>query len=95
MSKSSLLGRRHQLRSRGKIQAHNVCWTSDDTRVITLQSVLGSKATRLKVWDSFTGDLLRVLPKVSSEVCKLVVPHPLNHAIAITGGDDGVFAGCG
>ena len=53
--------------------------------------MLGSKATRLKVWDSGTGDLLRVLPQISSNVCKLVVPHPLNHAIAITGGDDGIF----
>ena len=60
-------------------------------RVITLQNVLGSEATRCKVWDSGTGDLLRVLSHVSSQVCKLVVPHPLNPAFALTGGDDGVL----
>lgn len=60
---------------------------------ISLASVSNSKETslptRLKVWDSFTGDLLRVVPIVSELSCKLLATHPTNPLIVLTSGVDG------
>jgi len=81
------MGRR-LTRARQKTQAYNVCWTSDDARIITLQNT-ASGDSRLKVWDSFTGDLLRMLPSIGSAPCKQLKPHPLDATLALTGGEDG------
>jgi WD40 repeat protein len=85
-----------------KSQVYNVGWTADDLRVVTIQSVpsrpnlthVGSGPpklmTRLKVWDSTTGDLLRVIWSVSSSPCSVLLLHPLDPQIALTAGEDGL-----
>ena len=85
-------GGRRLTRSREKIQAYNVCWTADDSRIITLQNISSGSASggsRLKVWDSFTGDLLRMIYSIGTMPCKQLRPHPLDSRLALTGGDDG------
>eukprot|EP01035_Chromulina_nebulosa_P017150 gene17150-22664_t len=95
-------------RNQLKTQVYNVAWTCDDSRVISLQSVLLSSTensttftkdldaqdlvpTRLKVWDSYTGDLLRTVPFIGMKACKLLTLHPKNPAIALTSGLDGII----
>ena len=78
-------GRRNVNRKKNKPQVNSTCWTMDDCRVITLQSVpsVGTvgystatnsnlASTRLKVWDSVTGDLLRLIPTVCSVTAKVI-----------------------
>lgn len=79
-----------------KTEAYNACWTNDGNRIITLQSVpiKGSSSTRyeptrLKVWDSITGDLLKVIRRVSDLSCRTLVVHPINPSIVLTCGEDG------
>ena len=81
-------------------EVKSVCWTMNDLRVVTLQSVPGMsdkiQGTRLKVWDSVTGDLLRMIRTVSSAVTagvgSVLEPHPLDPAVVITGGEDGIVS---
>ena len=92
-------GRRTMNRQKNKPQVNSVCWTKNDASVITLQSVqVGADvkspriiaSTRLKVWDSVTGDLLRVIPCVSTVTANVLYPHPLDPSIVLTGGEDGM-----
>jgi WD40 repeat protein len=92
-------GRRTMNRQKNKPQVNSVCWTKNDASVITLQSVqVGGDvkspriiaSTRLKVWDSVTGDLLRVIPCVSAVTANVLYPHPLDPTIVLTGGEDGM-----
>ena len=94
-------GRRTMNRQKNKPQVNSVCWTKNDLRVVTLQSVhsdCDSKAlkvvasTRLKVWDSVTGDLLRVISCVSTVTANVLYPHPLDPSVVLTGGEDGYVA---
>lgn len=86
---------RNRVRTRSTIQVYNACWTVDDLRVITVQSVPKSsnddvlQPTRLKVWDSMNGDLLRVIRNISDTASKCLVRHPLNPNIVTTAGEDG------
>lgn len=95
-------GRQAASRSRSKILVYNACWTIDDLRVVTIQSVPSAsdstggagngdstQATRLKVWDAMNGDLLRVIRNISNAASQCLVPHPLNASIVVTAGDDG------
>jgi WD40 repeat protein len=89
-------GRRGANRKKTKAQVYNVCWTMDDLRVVTLQSVqtsasdgVSASPTRLKMWDSMTGDLLRVIATASSTTAKTLFPHPTDPAIILTAGEDG------
>ena len=91
-------GMRRSNSGRWNLSVHNVCWTCNDLRVVTLQSVpsLGSGndltvPTRLKVFDSITGELLRIIRNVSSGPSKCLVPHPIEAHIIVTGGDDGII----
>lgn len=93
--------RRTMNRQKNKPQVNSVCWTKNDLRVVTLQSVhseCDSKAlkviasTRLKVWDSVTGDLLRVISCVSTVTANVLYPHPLDPSVVLTGGEDGYVA---
>lgn len=98
----SLFSSRRTTKKQLKTEAFNVAWTCDDTRILTLQSVVTSsfvslasskesmQPTRLKIWDSFTGDLLRTVPLVGQVACKLLCPHPLQPSIALTSGLDGM-----
>eukprot|EP01033_Poteriospumella_lacustris_P000228 gene229-151_t len=77
-------------------KVHNVAWTCDDARIITVQSITGSKnifeagkATRLKVWDAMTGDLLRIIWSISEVTSGCLVRHPFNPCFAVTAGEDG------
>jgi len=82
-----------------KSQLYNVCWSLDCTRIVTVQSVLLSSSTnnnnnnnlptRLKVWDSTNGDLLRVIWSISNISCRVLIKHPLNPSIFLTTGEDG------
>eukprot|EP01038_Epipyxis_sp_PR26KG_P011104 gene11104-14904_t len=95
-----LRGRSIASRMKKPIQVYNALWTCDDSRVVTIQSIRtaqhknsyhdsDSSPTRLKVWDSSNGDLLRVIPLIS-EVCnRVLILHPLNPTIAATAGEDG------
>ena len=94
-------GRRTTNKKKNKPQVNSVCWTMNDLNVITLQSVqIGgdlnpSKAiasTRLKVWDSVTGDLLRVIATVSTVSANVLYPHPLDPSVCVTGGEDGIVS---
>jgi WD40 repeat protein len=94
-------GRRTMNRQKNKPQVNSVCWTKNDLRVVTLQSVhsdCDSKSlkvvasTRLKVWDSVTGDLLRVISCVSTVTANVLYPHPLDPSVVLTGGEDGYVA---
>lgn len=94
-------GRRTLNRQKNKPQVNSVCWTKNDLRVVTLQSVhsdCDSKSvkviasTRLKVWDSVTGDLLRVISCVSTVTANVLYPHPLDPSVVLTGGEDGYVA---
>lgn len=88
-------------RTQSKTKVYNVCWSNDDTKVITVQSVIATansstvflpnQSTRLKVWDSMTGDLLRVIKTVSEISSRVLVAHPLNASIALTSGEDGTI----
>ena len=93
--------RRTMIRQKNKAHVNSVCWTKNDLRVVTLQSVqVGADnkhlkiiaSTRLKVWDSVTGDLLRVIPCVSTVTANVLYPHPLDPAVILTGGDDGIVS---
>jgi WD40 repeat protein len=92
-SRSGRRGGRAGLRSTSNV--YNVVWTMDDLKIITLQSVPGLAAekktqpTRLKVWDSITGDLLRVIATVCETDCNIVCSHPTDSNIALTCGADG------
>ena len=93
------LNRSRRRRQCLKSQLYNVCWSLDCTRVITVQSVLLSSSannnsnnhlpTRLKVWDSTNGDLLRVIWSISNISCRVLIKHPLNPSIFLTTGEDG------
>lgn len=84
-----------------KTELENVCWTCDDIYVISLQSNKkrkGEKITlRLKVWDSMTGELIRVMwyhsqvIPMHDEQLKptLLCPHPSDPNIIVTCGSDG------
>ena len=85
-----------------KSQLHNVCWTADGSHVVTVQSIVEATATaaananaasgqgtRLKVFDSITGDLLRVIWCVSTTTCTLLACHPTHSSIVMTSGEDG------
>ena len=87
-------------RAHSKTKVYNVCWSTDDTKIISIQSVvappvsnssifLPTQPTRLKVWDSMTGDLLRVVKLISETCSRVLVAHPLNASIALTSGEDG------
>jgi WD40 repeat protein len=88
-------------RIRLKSQLYNACWTCDSSKIVTIQSVVlpshqpgagaGADAlpTRLKVWDAMTGDLLRVIWKVSDISCRSLCTHPLNPSVVATCGEDG------
>ena len=91
-------GRRTMNKKKNKPQVNSVCWTMNDLCVITLQSVqMGDDvnpakaiaSTRLKVWDSVTGDLLRVIATVSTVSANVLYPHPLDPSVCVTGGEDG------
>lgn len=83
----------------GVLQVFNACWTCDDQRIVTLQTVClvpevsGSASaeapTRLKVWCAVTGDLLRIIGTVSTRETKILSPHPRNPHVAMTAGRDG------
>ncbi len=88
--------RNNGTQSSSQIHVYNACWTVDDLRVITVQSVPkcgGSsevgQPTRLKVWDSMNGDLLRVIRNISDSASHCLARHPLNPLIIITAGEDG------
>ena len=77
------------------LTVHSACWTCDDQRIVTLQSVkppvsamvIDSREipTGLKVWCSMTGDLLRVLPIVSDVESVVLDCHPTEPGIALVG----------
>eukprot|EP00981_Chlorochromonas_danica_P005087 scaffold1034_cov175-Ochromonas_danica.AAC.13 len=88
--------RQAQSRSSSSIQVYNACWTADDLRVITVQSVpIAGKGpnevlpTRLKVWDSMNGDLLHVIRNISDMPSKCLLRHPFDSSLVITAGEDG------
>jgi len=58
--------------------------TAHDSEVVSLKG----SATKLKVWNSFNGDLLQVLT-VSDKEAMLLMPHPFMPTIVVTSGDDG------
>jgi WD40 repeat protein len=103
LSDSMTTSRRAVRQRQMKTESFNAAWTSDDMRVITLQSVVTSTSsalssnsnkdqiqpTRLKVWDSMTGDLLRTIPFVGQVACKVLSTHPTDPTIAVTCGMDG------
>ena len=91
-------GRRTMNRKKNKPQVNSVCWTMNDLSVITLQSVQigddvnpakATASTRLKVWDSVTGDLLRVIATVCTVSANVLYPHPQEPSVCVTGGEDG------
>ena len=47
--------------------------------------------TRLKVWDSLTGDLLRIISSVSHMETKTLCAHPTEPNIILTTGRDGIL----
>ncbi len=67
------------------------CWTADDCNIVTLQSVVTSSSTRLKVWHSLTGDLLRVVHSVSDKICRQLCPHPFDPKLVLTCGEDAIL----
>lgn len=98
-------GMRRGSNNRSKMVVHNVCWTCNDLRVVTLQSVPMSNGngsssnnneslipTRLKVWDAITGDLLRIIRTISGFPTKCLARHPYNPHLVVTGGDDGMVS---
>eukprot|EP01041_Mallomonas_annulata_P003184 gene3184-6281_t len=85
---------------------YNVCWTCDDQRIITLQSVTSTSSstnplaygvdpsqlpTRLKVWDSLTGTLIGSISEVGYHRCQVLSIHPLNPNICLSAGEDGIL----
>ncbi len=91
-------GRGAHSRQRSQIHVFNVTWTCDDLQVITIQSVPNlnsssinsTNATRLKVWDSVTGDLLRVIKNISDAASRCICRHPKDPKIIVTAGEDGI-----
>lgn len=84
-------------RLRAKVKVHNICWTCNDARIVTVQSVAASETilesmqtTRLKVWDAMNGDLLRVIWSISDKPCRCLAHHPTNPSVVVTAGEDGV-----
>jgi hypothetical protein len=83
-------------RRSNKNQVYNAVWTSDDLRIITLQNVPSDEfaeshllPTRLKVWDSMTGDILRIIREICPMKCSVLSPHPFNPSVVLTCGSDG------
>ncbi|CAM9647541.1 unnamed protein product, partial [Ectocarpus fasciculatus] len=96
-------GRQNRTSRMSKSQVYNLSWSCDDSYVFILQSVVqnnvgsGSRAdqntdipTRLKQFDSMTGDLLNVI-NVSECRVDMVVAHPFNPQIVLTGGSEGLL----
>ena len=87
--------RRNRKVAGNSLTVHSACWTCDDQRIVTLQSVKPPVAamvidsreipTGLKVWCSMTGDLLRVLPVVSDVESVVLDCHPTQPGIALVG----------
>lgn len=82
----------------------NASWTCDDLNIVTLQTVpttpsnasdnpeLVTKkvlATKLKIWNSKTGQLLQMFG-VSQKEASILVPHPFMPSVVVTAGDDGL-----
>jgi WD40 repeat protein len=85
-------------------QVHNACWVSDDQHVVTLQTVHSSASsfsdssadarsvpTSMKVWDSMMGDLIHIISPISQVETKLLVSHPNNPSIILTGSKGGML----
>lgn len=84
-----------------KSQVYNLSWSCDDSYVLILQSVSlknagGGRAedssdipTRLKQFDSMNGDLLNVI-NISDCRVDMVISHPFNPLIVVTGGSEGL-----
>ncbi|KAK2154938.1 hypothetical protein LSH36_253g03021 [Paralvinella palmiformis] len=66
-----------------KLRVTMVCWNADDMRVITAVSDCS-----LKVWDSYTGELLKILQCHQDEVFVLE-HHPIDSRIILSAGHDG------
>lgn len=82
-----------------KLNVYNVCWTCDDTRVITIQNAPANETgtiglevvqmSRLKVWNSMTGELMAVLMNIGNNATRCLARHPLDSNIVMTGSEDG------
>jgi WD40 repeat protein len=87
-------------KSKVGIHVYNVCWTCDDQKVVTVHSVASNhhssnnsdgEVTRLKVWNSVTGDILHVIKNISDTASRCLCRHPLNPSFLATAGEDGIF----
>ena len=99
-------GRQRNATKQARSGLLNVCWSCNDAYIFTLQTVPvaqerkgptnpdtylpKAKGTRLKVWDSFTGELLQAI-HISQCECHILVPHPHLPAVVVTGGWDGII----
>ena len=84
-----------------KTELETVCWTCNDVFIISLQSNKKKKGERItlriKVWDSMTGELIRVMwynaqviPVLEEQIKPtLLCPHPSDPNIIVTCGSDG------
>ena len=50
-----------------------------------------TKGTKLKIWNSFTGELLQVLLASNQGEIHQMAPHPFYPSVAVTAGEDGII----
>jgi hypothetical protein len=91
-------GRLNNRMNRVKRVLYSLCWSSNDAFILALHSISsGSTArddkstpSRLKVFDSQSGNLIRTI-NVSTQRTELLFPHPLNPNIVVTAGSEGII----
>ena len=99
-------GGRGRNRSGNKPQIHNVYWSCDDSTVLVVHSFVPNndvmneyseycntkrEGTRLRVYNSSTGQLLKMIT-ISLQKCHVLACHPSNPHLAFTAGKEGVMS---
>ena len=85
---------RRQRSTRSKNKLFNISWSNSDVFVLTMQGIQGafeSHPTRLKVWDSMTGILLKSI-QVSNDEANVLALHPIDSSLVATAGADGLVS---
>jgi WD40 repeat protein len=89
-------GRQRQVKKKSKSELLAACWTCDDSNIVTLQSVPSQSdpsdkvfGSKLKVWNSMNGMLMRIIEVSQKSKTDILVAHPKIPSIVVTAGSDG------
>ena len=98
--------RGHGGQGSNKPQIHNVFWSCDDSTILVVHSFVPRsdddynysdycpvkrEGTRLRVYNSFNGKLLKIIT-ISLQKCHVLACHPNNPYLAFTAGKEGILS---